>query len=393
MKKALYFFFVAVAGLCGGCSNAASHAPEEEGHEHGESEEIELSDAQIKAVDIQTGEIALVSLGITLKANGELAVNPQDEALIAPLTAGLVKRIAVKEGEKVAKGRVVAYVENLEAVSLQQDYLIAKEEEAFARQELERQQALAKEGAGVKKNLQQATANAQMATTKVAMLSRQLSLYGINSSEVHGGRFVTEVPVVSPIAGTVTEVMCSTGSFADSQAPLMKVVNNAAVYCKLNIFEKSLSDIGPGQKVEVRLTNRPTVTLDGEVVSLTQAIKADTKSLTAHVKILNGHSHDLVPGMAVTGVITSENSEVEALPDDAIVTAEGKSYVFIVEGQEEEDGEMMTHFKRIEIIPGIKGRGYTQVKFLSPVDGGTKFVTKNAFYLGSMTSEHGEHNH
>lgn len=396
MKKPIWhILFVAATGLfVGSCANSStSHTPAEESHEYGENEEVELSETQIKAVDIQMGEMAHVNLGVTLKANGELAVNPQDEALIAPLASGLVKRIMVKEGEYVAKGRVVAYVENLEMLSLQQDYLTAKEDEKSANQELERQQALAKEGAGIKKNLQQAIAAARIATSKVSMLGRQLSLYGISLSAVDGGGLITEVPVISPISGTVTEIMCSTGGFADLQVPLMKVVNNAAIYCRLNIFEKNISDVAPGQKVKIRLTNRPKIVLDGEVVALSQAMELGKKSLAARVKILNGQNNGLVPNIPVIGIITAESSEVEALPDDAIVTSEGHSYVFAMDKQEEKDGKMVTHFKRIEVIPGIKERGYTQIKLLSPVEDSTKFVVKNAFYLGSMMSEHGEHGH
>lgn len=396
MKKTIWhILFVAATGLfVGSCANSStSHTPAEESHEYGENEEVELSETQIKAVDIQMGEMAHVNLGVTLKANGELAVNPQDEALIAPLASGLVKRIMVKEGEYVAKGRVVAYVENLEMLSLQQDYLTAKEDEKSANQELERQQALAKEGAGIKKNLQQAIAAARIATSKVSMLGRQLSLYGISLSAVDGGGLITEVPVISPISGTVTEIMCSTGGFADLQVPLMKVVNNAAIYCRLNIFEKNISDVAPGQKVKIRLTNRPKIVLDGEVVALSQAMEPGKKSLAARVKILNGQNNGLVPNIPVIGIITAESSEVEALPDDAIVTSEGHSYVFAMDKQEEKDGKMVTHFKRIEVIPGTKERGYTQIKLLSPVEDSTKFVVKNAFYLGSMMSEHGEHGH
>ena len=392
MKNKWHFLLTAVAGLCTiGCSNSATpHTENEDEHGH---EEIELTAAQIKAVDIQTGEVELVRLGVTLKANGELAVDPQNEAVVVPLSSGIVKRVVVKEGDKVTKGRTVAYVENMEVVSLQQDYLLAKEEEALANQELDRQKALAAEGAGVRKNLQQSTADAQIAATKVATLSRQLSLYGINPASVTSGRLVTEIPVASPIAGVVTEVTCQTGSFADLQAPLMKVVNNAAIYAQLNIFEKSMAVVTPGQKVEIRLTNRPEVILAGEVASLTQAMKAGTKALTARINILDKGNHDLVPGMAVIGIVTAENSEVEALPDDAIVTSEGKSYVFAMDGQEEEDGETVSCFKKVEVIMGTRSRGYTQVKFPIPVAKDAKFVVKNAFYLGSMTSEHGEHSH
>ena len=392
MKTKAYTLLVAAVGLLvGGCSGqAASHGHEEN---EGGHEEVELTETQMKAVDIQLGELAAVSLGVTLKANGELAVNPQDEAVVAPQSAGLVKRIVVQEGQSVTKGQVVAYVENQEVVQLQQDYLVAKEEETLANQELERQQALADAGAGIRKNHQQAVANAQISATKVAMLTRQLALHGLSPAQVSHGKLLTEMPVVSPIAGTVTKITCLTGGYADVQSPLMKIVNNAAIYAKLNIFEKHMSDIAPGQNVDIRLTNRPTELLKGEVTALTQTMEPTTRSLTARVRILDGSSHDLVPGMAVTGIITSKSSEVEALPDDAIVMSEGRSYVFVLDGHGEKDGETTTHFKKMEVVAGIKERGYTQVKFLSPVEDAAKFVVKNAFYLGSMTSEHGEHNH
>ena len=388
MKTKVYAFLtiITIGLLTSGCSSPApSHGEEENEHEH---EEVELTDAQMKTVDIQLGEVTRVSLNVTLKANGILAVNPQDEAQVAPLSAGLVRRILVKEGQQVAKGQVVAYVENMEAVTLQQDYLTALEEAVLANQEQERQEALAREGAGIKKNLQQAIANAQIAATRVAMLSRQLTLYGLSPSKVNRNELATEVPIVCPIAGIVTKITCSTGAYADAQSPLMTVVNNAAVYARLNIFEKNMADVTPGRKVALHFTNRPAVQLDGEVAIVTKALESNAKSLAVHVKILNATT-DLVPGMPITGIITAEDSEVDALPDDAIVSSEGRYYVFVVEHQEPET----THFKKTEVIPGVKDRGYTQVKFPTLVAPGTKFVVKNAFYLGSMTSEHGEHEH
>ena len=387
MKTKAYIFLTAAIGLftIGCSSHAPSHGQDEDEHEH---EEVELTEAQMKAVDIEMGEVSRMNLGVTLKANGTLAVNPQDEAQVAPLAAGLVRRITVREGQQVAKGQVVAYVENMEAISLQQDYLAAQEEATLANQELERQEALAREGAGIKKNHQQAKATAQIATNKVKMLGRQLALYGLSTAKVDRGELVAEMPVASPIAGTVTQITCPTGGYADAQSPVMTVVNNAAVYARLSIFEKSMADVTPGRKVALRLTNHPAVTLDGEVMTVTQALESASKSLTAHVKILNPAA-DLVPGMPVIGIITAADSEVDALPDGAIVAAEGRYYVFAVEHQAAES----THFKKTEIIPGIKAQGYTQVKFPEPVAPGTKFVVKNAFYLGSMTAEHGEHQH
>ena len=404
--KLKHITLIAVAILMSTSCNTTPAPEHVEKHEH-EHENIELTAEQIRTIGIELGELSRVSLGVNFRATGELAVDPQDEATVVPQTPGIVKRIVVKEGDKVAKGQLVAYVENLEVLSLQQDYFAARQEELLASQELDRQEALAAAGAGIKKNRQQAAANAQIAAAKTAMLAKQLALYGITAVHLTRETPITAVPLVAPIGGTVTQILGTTGSYADTQAPLMKIVNNNAVYAKLRIFEKNLDEITAGRRVELRLTNRPDIILEGEVVSVTQAVDTDTKALTARVKIIpstdEGKHRDtavLTPNMPVIGLIAAEKSEVDALPDEAIVSAEGRSYVFVLEEEkheahehEHDEDEEIAHFKKVEVITGVKERGYTEVKFLTKVVPNARFVLKNAFYLGSMTAEHGEHSH
>lgn len=407
---------LALAMSCG--HNSAPHHDHEDEHNHEAEahnhELVELSREQIETVGIQFGELSRVRLGVTFRASGELAVDPQHEATAAPLMAGIVKRILVREGDKVAKGQAVAYIENAEVISLQHDYLAAKQEETLARQELERQNALAAAGAGIRKNQQQAATAAQLAATKTSMIAKQLAIYGVAAAKVSPDQIQTVVPLSAPIAGTVAQVLGTVGSYADAQAPLLKIVNNAAVYARLNIFEKNLADIAVGQQVELRLTNRPDISLSGEVVSITPAIESSSKALAARVKIIGEKPLNLVPDMPVSAVITADNSEVDALPDEAIVSAEGKSYVFVLSSQQNTTSPQQSDtspqqnatspqrsatkqslglFRRVEVITGVKERGYTEVKFLAPIDTAAQFVVKNAFYLGSMTTEHAEHSH
>lgn len=397
--------------LAVGCHNApASGGEHEHAAEHSDEDNhdgCELSREQMQAVGIELGEISRMNLGASLRATGELAVDPQDEASVVPLTAGIVKQILVKQGDKVAKGQTVAYVEIVELIGLQQEYFAAKQEEVLARQELERQNALAAAGAGIKKNLQQAAANAQIASAKTTMLAKQLALYGIAAARLTQEKAVTAVPLMAPVSGIVTQVLGTTGSYADAQTPLMKIVNNSAIYAKLRIFEKDLADLAAGEQVELCLTNRPDIVLQGEVVSIIQAVEQDTKALTARVRIKSPKDVILTPQMPVIGVIAGGKSEVDALPDEAIVSAEGRNYVFVLEEDEHEahehghdKDEELAHFKKIEVITGVKERGYTEVKFLSAPHGKDakhpsylRFVIKNAFYLGSMTTEHAEHAH
>ena len=397
MKRLISPIIILLTGvLIPGCRSASGEAEEKahaSEHVHEESDELELSATQIKTVDIEFGKVSSLTMGSSIKVTGELVVDSKDMGTVTSILPGIVKKLNIRTGERVFRGSVVAYVETPELISIQQDYLQAKEEEKLAQEELQRQQALASEGAGVKKNLQRASTDARIASSKVTALGKQLALYGVSPSSVGKGKFVSEIAVKSPLDGIVTDVTVTPGQFTDAQFPLMKIVNNTGVYCRLTVFEKDIDKIHSGQQVTLRLTNRPDVQLKGEVVSFLPVIDSSSKAMDVRVKLTEGFSESIVPGMAVTGMIISDEEEVEALPEEAIVSAEGKYYVYAVEGSEEEDGEMMTHFRRVEIIPGVREGGFVQVKFLNAMSPDTLFVTKNAFFLGSMSSDHGEHNH
>lgn len=394
MKKALYIILSAACVLLCACNHTAGQKQEaHEEHDHHEGEELELSDEQIKTVDIRFGTLSHISIGNTVKAAGILEVDARDEAAATTLASGVVTRLLVRSGDRVSKGSTIAYVEVPELIALQQDYLAAKEEELLSAQELARQEALAAEGAGVKKNLERARTDRQLASTKVSGLARQLSLYGISPSSVSRSHFVTEIAVKAPASGTVTDISCSIGSYVSSSLPLLKIIDTSALYCTLNIFEKDLGSVEPGKEVRLYLTNRPETSFQGKIESLGAMLDDTAKAVPVRVKLTSLPEGFAAPGMAVTAVISLGDKETPALPDGAIVASEGRSYVFAVEGRHEEEGRQMTLFRKVEVVPGIKRDGFTQVSFLTDEPKDTEYVVQNAFYLGSMTSDHGEHSH
>ena len=72
----------------------------------------QLTDDQIKAIDLQTGSIEQRNLKTTLKANGKLMLPPQNQAKVSLLVGGLVKTINVTEGVFVSQGQTLATIEN-----------------------------------------------------------------------------------------------------------------------------------------------------------------------------------------------------------------------------------------------------------------------------------------
>lgn len=358
---------------------------EEQGYET-----IELTQEQIKTVGITLGKVESRSLNNVIRANGELQLNPQDMADVTSLVGGVVRKIYVTEGQLVKAGQVVAHIENTEIVGLQKDYLIAVKETNVTHQELLRQKTLASQKAGVEKTLQQASAAYEMALARQTGLYNQLRQIGINTNLVKQGRIIRQVAISAPISGIVTKISIKSGSYTESSQSLMQVANNAAVFCNLNVFERNINQVAKGQKVDFVITNSPNIHFKGTVREINPSMDSDTKAISVRVGIDTKNITELIPGMYVTGIISMGKQNVPALPDDAIVNANGKQYVFVLEKKHKEGNDVKYQFKQMEVVAGVSELGYTQIDFVAPISKNATVVTSNAFYIASMTADHGE---
>ncbi len=397
MKRILFVAVVtclAIAGFMYFTSGNHAEAHEEhDGHDHEEAADVDnilLTQKQIDAVELKMGEVEQRELDATVRANGQLVLRPQARGAVASLMGGVVKSINVKEGQHVAKGQVVATIENTDVMSLQREYYSACREAEMAKEEMLRQQTLQQNGAGVKKTMQQAQKDFKIAQANVTGIARQLQQMGINVAQVAQGRFTTAFPLRAPIAGTVSQLTASLGSYADMQTPLMMIRNNDAVEADLNVFEKDINKIKVGDKVRITLTNQTGVTVNGVVYGINQYFNDGTKAVAAHVKLNATNGAHLFDGMYVQGQIATGSQQCNTLPSKAIVTSDGKKYIFMLDKQPDKDGYS---FSRHEVETGVEQEGYTEVALCKHFKNGKKIVTDNAFYLLSMTEDHGEHNH
>ncbi len=388
--KTRRYLCMALAALMAACTQ-----PGESGHEaqqdddHGHEQELTLTAAQMQAVEIALGKIEQRELGQANRVNGELALNPQDRAEATSIVSGNVRRIAVTEGQHVAKGQVLAWVENTQMAGIQKEYLVAQKQLELARMEVKRQQMLAAGGAGIQKNMQQATASLEMAQANISALSQQLSQLGISPGSLRNGKMVNGVAVTAPISGTVGKINVASGSYVDSSTPLMSIANHAAVFVRLNVFESAIAALKVGQAVDMTLTNDPARELSGRVYQIGKEMDPETKSVPVFVRLTGRGSGSLIAGMSVSAVINSGKALVPAVPSGAVVAAEGKNYIFVVDHHDKKAGEY--HFAKVEVATGVSELGYTQITPMQALPADATVVVDNAFYLASMGADHGEH--
>lgn len=396
VKRILFIIGITVIAFMGftllSQNNSADneHADHEEEHGEEEFQNIPLTEQQVAAVNLKMGEAERRELDAVINVNGQLVLRPQSIGEVSSLMGGVVKSMLVKDGQQVSRGQIVATIENTDIVQLQREYFSACREAEMARIEMERQQQLASNGAGVKKNLQQAQKDYKIAQASMTGTGKQLQQMGISTHAVAQGRFTTVFPLRSPISGTVSQITASLGSYADMQTPLMKIRDNSAVECDLNVFEKDLQKVKIGDRVTIALTNQNGAILGGKVYGMNKYFNDGTKAVAVHVKLDRTSGNNVFDGMYVSGQIATGRQECNTLPSRAIVNTDGKNYIFAL-NKKPKEGKY--EFSRHEVTTGVSQNGYTEVLLCEHIKKGQKIVTDNAFYLASMTSEHGEHAH
>ncbi len=362
-----------------------------------ETDVAEVNPEQMKAVGIEVGSIEQQNLTSVVKASGQLTVPPQNKAVVNALVGGVIRRINVIEGQQVNKDQVVVVIENPDFIKLQQDYLTSKDNIVYLAQEYERQRVLKEADAGIGKVYQQASANYAAEKSKLLTLEKQLQQIHINPSRVRKGNLITQVPVTAPISGTVGKITLSVGTFTDASSPIMEIVNNSIIYCDLQVFEKDIAKVKTGQTVNFTLTNQKDKHVSGRVTGINKSFEQQNKSVIVHAVLNNVAPLNLIAGMYVSGLIETGKQLVPAVPKDAIVNANDKSYIFVFETIEKEpvkkdadDKEANKNefvekhrFNMIEVVTGVEELGYVEIKLLEEIKPNTKIVTKGAFYLFS----------
>jgi len=388
------------------CGSKESKPPEEEQKATTEEPEqtiASLTPEQIKTVGIQYGTIEQKQLTATLKANGALRVPNNNKANVTSFYGGVVKSINVQLGDFVKKGQLIATIANPQFIQLQEEYLSTSSKITFAEQEVARQKELNEGNAGALKNYQSANAELKAIRTRRASLQQQIQLMGINPNSLNNGNLRSALSVTSPISGTVSNVFSKIGSYVDVSSPVAEIVDNSQLHLDLNVFEKDLPMLKVGQIIHFTLTNNAVTEYDSKIYSIGTSFENDSKSIPVHATV-TGNKSGLIDGMNITAIVSLDNVTADAVPNDAIVSADGKEYIFVVtnkkaeeEPQEEENKseepkakESTTNFEKIEVIKGVSNMGFTAITLVKDIPLNAKIVTKGAFFVNAKLTNKGE---
>lgn len=364
MRKIIY---IAASLIAFSACNSPKETVSEEHHE--ESNKVEVTLVQAKNAGLAYGKVEMKNLSSTIQVNGMLDAPPQNLVTVSALMGGFIKSTELLQGMKVKKGEVIATIQNPDFIQIQQDYLDNKSKLKFSEQEYKRQEELVKDNVAAQKVFQQVSADYNSLKAIQSGLLEKLSILGIDPATIEKGKITSIVSIISPINGFVTTVNVNIGKYVNPQDIICEIVNTDHLHAELTVFEKDLNKIQVGQKIHFYLANDGNKERTATVYLINKKIDVD-RSVRVHAH-LDKEEPNLVPGTYLKASIEVTNNQTTAVPDDAIVSAEGKFYIFIKddghghEHQEEKNGnekhEDELSFRAIEISKGVSQNGYTEV--------------------------------
>jgi len=372
------FIISLLFAILSACNNNTSEIKTEE---TAEENTVELTDAQHKNAKIETGKIEQKSISSLLKVKGKIDVPPQNMVSISVPLGGYLKSTKLLEGMHVRKGEVIAVMEDQQYIQLQQDFLTAKAHFSSLEKEYQRQKELNQSKASSDKVFENAQAEYLSQKVLIKSLSEKLKLININPDNLDENAISRSINIYSPIDGFVSTIKMNIGKYASPTDVLFELVNPADIHLALTVFEKDLDKLFIGQKIIAYNNNQPTKKYNCEIILIGKDISLD------RVSIIHCHfeqyDKSLIPGMYMNAEVEVTTSNAFIIPNDGLVSFEGKQYVFI---------ELKNKKYRMqEVTTQNSENGFTQITFADISNMSDKiFVTKGAYTLLMTMKNSGE---
>lgn len=340
---------------------------------------LKLTDEQLKTFDLSTVVLQERTITKSLKLNGELNVPPQNLVSISSVLGGYVKSTKLLPGMFVRKGEVLAVIEDNQFIQLQQDYLTTKTQLINAEAEYHRQKDLNLNKASSDKVYLQAEADYKTLLISKSSLEQKLKLITIDPNKVSVANIRESISIYAPFNGYVSDIFVNIGKYISPNDVLLELINLSDLYLKLKVFEQDLDAIEIGQSVTVYTNSKPDKKYEAELIQIGKSFSAD-RAVAVYAK-LKEVDPKLIPGMYMNAEIIVPENKTRALPEESVVSFEGKDYVFEVLDS--------NTFEMIEVQVGNSGNGWLEIKNAATLQD-KKIAEKGAYALLMALKNKGE---
>lgn len=270
------------------------------------------------------------------------SVESRRNVLLSAQTAGEIKRIHVREGQKVSQGQTLM---ELDADVIRKSISELKTSLELATTVYEKQAKLWEQKIGTEVQYLQAKNNKESLEGKLATAHAQLNLAIIKA----------------PFSGTVDQLPARVGEMASPGVPLVRIVSTDEMYLRADVSERFIGRFKAGDKVIIRfpLMNKE---VSSAISSVGQVINPENRTFEVEVKLPKVDFIVKPNQIVVLQLRDYVNEQAFAVPTRLIQKDEDGQFIYAVEKRT--NGTVarkihvvtgVTYAKETEIVEGLKG--------------------------------------
>ena len=348
-----YLFIIISAFLVLSCKNETVKEETGKALSQATKDELILTKEQLKTIELSTVKMQKKQISGTLQLNGKVDIDPDSKVSISSALGGHVKSVRVLAGKFVRKGDVIVIIEDNQFIQIQQDYLTTQAQLLSAAPNYNRQKELNTTKSTSDKLMQQAETEYKSLLAIKNGLEEKLRLLNINPSKVAAGKIQRSINIVAPFSGVVSGVNVNKGKYVAPSDVLVELINPQGLILKVKVFEKDLPKIAIGQNVTLFTNGDADNKLKAKIITKGNSILEDG-STEVIAKLINANKSELINGLYINALIDLDNVDAFTLPADAVVSFEGKNYVFeqIAAGK----------FRMMEVEIGTANEGFVSIQ-------------------------------
>ena len=248
----------------------------------------------------------------------QASIKTRKNVLLYPEFNGILKKIYVKEGQKVKKGMLLAHIDDA-GLSSQLEQL--EIQTALSKTKLERIQRLWDQKIGAEINMLEAKTMYESKLKSIAQLKKQ-----IEKTEIR-----------APFSGTIDEITANTGTnLMPGQTPVMRIVNLDEMYTESNVPERYLKSIKIGTEaiIEIPMLGREYKSTIRQTGSF---INPNNRSFRVEAPLVNSDNMTKPNLTSKLKILDYSNQEAILIPLRIIKeNAKSESYVYRLKSDQKE---------------------------------------------------------
>lgn len=312
-------------------------------------EQIALLDTGLKAPAVAVMPVMRQDFKSYFEVQGYVTTDAQANIFPNPMGQGIIKKIYVREGDRVSAGQKLAQIDDAVTRQMigQLEVNLAVETENY-----NRMKKLWDQKIGSEMQLMQARRAKENFEEQIKQVREQIAQYTITA----------------PISGTVDKVYLKEGEAAamGTPMPVMTIINPGKNYMLADISESYIGIIQQGQQAEVIIPNLDTISTKISMIGNT--IKTANRTFEVRMDLPQNNANlkpNLVGGVRFADYIADSTV---VLPSSLIMKdAEERTFVFINDNMKA---------KKVIVTTGKNYEGQTEI--LGGLVGGESIISKGA---------------